>query len=169
MAAEQELIIGRVRTAHGVRGELKVEPLSGETSHFSSLDQDTMVRGQRRERVQVESVREAHRLVLLKLVGVDTPEDAKRWRGWEIAVERELAAPLGEGEYYYADLKGLEVFYDGTRVGLVAEIWEGGETVLLEIRTMNGEERLVPFQAAFVNDVDLDRRTLELSTDEVLA
>ncbi|MFW5684900.1 MAG: ribosome maturation factor RimM, partial [Spirochaetota bacterium] len=122
-----ELVIGRVRTAHGVRGELKVEPLSRETRHFRGLREVTMIRGDRRERVEIESVREAHRVVLVKLVGVDSPEEAKKWRGWEMAVPRELAAPLQEDEYYFADLVGLRVIFESSDVGVVRDLWEGGE------------------------------------------
>ena len=96
---DDELIIGRVRTAHGVRGELKVESMSGETDHFRSLSTVTLVRGDRRHELAVEGVRVAHRTVLLKLEGVDSPEDAKRWRGWEIVAPRRHAAPIREGEY----------------------------------------------------------------------
>lgn len=164
-----ELVIGRVRTAHGVRGELKVESISGETDHFRALSTVTLARGDRRHELSVEGVRVAHRTVLLKLEGVDSPEEAKRWRGWEIVVPRERAAALREGEYYFADLLGLRVVCDGADRGVVADVWEGGKTVLLGIELPDGEQRLVPFQAAFVGAVDLDAGSLELTTDEVLA
>jgi 16S rRNA processing protein RimM len=166
---KNELVIGRVRTAHGVRGELKVETLSGETDHFRDLDEVTLVRGAERREMRVEWMRVAHRAVLLKLERVDSPEEAKRWRGWELVAERARAAALGEGEYYYADLIGLRVLVESSERGVVKNVWEGGETVLLGIVPTGGaEERLVPFQAEFVTSVDLDRGSLELSTDEVL-
>ncbi|MFW6289139.1 MAG: ribosome maturation factor RimM [Spirochaetota bacterium] len=166
---DDELVIGRVRTAHGVRGELKVESMSGETDHFGSLATVTLVSGDRRHELAVEGVRVVHRAVLLKLAGVDSPEDAKRWRGWEIVAPRRYAAPLREGEYYYGDLVGLRVLCDGTERGVVADVWEGGETVLLGIELPEGGQRLVPFQAAFVGEVDLEAGALELLNDEVLS
>lgn len=167
-------MIGRVRTTHGVRGELKVESLSGETKHFTGLSRVRLIRRDgrgpvERETREVESVRLAHRLVLLKLTGVDSPEAAKRWRGWEIAVDRADAAPLAQGEYYYADLVGLTVFVDGEERGRVTDLWEGGPTVMLGITRSDGEERLVPFQAEFVASVDLEEGSLVLETDEVIA
>ena len=164
-----ELVIGRVRTAHGVRGELKVESISGETEHFRSLSTITLVRGERRHELTVEEVRIAHRTVLVKLEGVDSPEEAKRWRGWEIVVPRERAAPLRTGEYYFADLIGLRVEYGGTERGIVREVLEGGRTVLLAIELPDGGQRLVPFQREFVGAVDLETGALELLTDEALA
>lgn len=163
-----ELAIGRVRTAHGVRGELKVESISGETDHFRNLKVVTLARGDQRREMRVDGIRIAHRTVLLKLHGVDSPEDAKRWRGWEITVPRELAAPLGEDEYYFADLVGLRIMCEGEERGAVSDVWEGGKTVLLGITLTDGEQRLVPFQAEFVGSVDLEARELALTTDEVL-
>ncbi len=170
----EELVIGRVRTTHGVRGELKVESLSGETKHFLNLSRVTMIRppggaDAERQTLDVESVRVAHRLVLLKLAGCDIPEVAKRWRGWEIAVDRAQAAPLAEHEYYYADLVGLSVYVHEDLCGRVSDLWEGGPTVLLGITRGDGEERLVPFQSEFVASVDLEEGRLVLENDEVIS
>lgn len=165
---KQELVIGRVQTAHGIKGELKVDPTSRETAHFVSLERVTLTRGAERHEMTVEWARPAHRKVLLKLEGIDSPEEGKRWRGWEIVVDRERAAPLGEDEYYYADLIGLRVLVDGTERGTVRDVWEGGRNALLGIRLPSGEDRLVPFVAAFVESVDLAGGTLTLTTDEVL-
>jgi ribosomal 30S subunit maturation factor RimM len=61
------------------------------------------------------------------------------------------------------------VLVEGAERGTVADVWEGGRTVLLGIALPEGEQRLVPFQAEFVAAVDLDAGTLTLATDEVLA
>ncbi len=172
MAAE--LVIGRVRTTHGVRGELKVESLSGETEHFLNLARVTMIRAPggpdaERETLEVESVRVAHRLVIMKLAGYDVPETARRWRGCEIAVDRARAAPLAQDEYYYADLVGLTVCVGRVRCGRVSDLWEGGPTVLLGIIRNDGEQRLVPFQAEFVASVDLEEGRLVLENEEVIS
>lgn len=165
---KDELVIGRIRTAHGVRGELKVDPLSGETDHFKTLGQVTLVRGSERRVVTVESVRIAHRTVLLKLQGMDTPEVAKRWRGWSLVVDRRDAAPLDDEEYYFADLIGLNVVVEGQTRGRVADIWEGGPAVLLGIDVNEGGQRLVPFQPELIGQIDLVGGTLEVLNPEVL-
>ena len=170
-----QLAIGRIRTAHGIRGELKVESLSGETEHFRGLREVTLVRsatdGQDsvRHTFPVEGVRMGHRVVLLKLAGIDSPETAKQWRDWEIVANRDDAAPLESGEYYYADLIGLAVYCGADERGRVTELWEGGRTVLLEITLADGTKRLVPFQEEFVSEVDLDSGRLVLGSDEVIS
>lgn len=170
----RELVIGRVRTAHGVQGELKVESMSGETGHFERLKEVTIVRPGQADRedrrtFRVESVRTAGRVVLLKLFGIDTPEQAKDLRHWEVVADRSEAAPCAEGEYYYADLIDLRVLVDGSHVGWVRTIWEGGPGVLLGVTLLDDSTRLVPFQERFVASVDLERGLVELRDREVLS
>jgi len=163
-----ELVIGRVRSSFGKDGEIKVESLSGETSHFSNLRSIILRTGTRTERFEVERVRPIHRAILMKLVGVDTPEAASTLRGREIVVDRALAVPLEPGEYYYADLDGLEVRLAGSAVGRVAAIWESGSVPLLELVLKDGSSRLVPFQSRFFGDVDLENERIELLDEEIL-
>lgn len=60
--------------------------------------------------------------------------DAERLRGTVLTVPREALPPLGEGEYYHADLLGLPVVTDaGLRVGTVAAIENFGATDIIEI------------------------------------
>ena len=161
-------MIGRVRKPHGVHGELKVESLSGELDHFKRLTVLILQQGDRRVEVSIERLRTASGLALIKLVGVDTPEVAKQWRGWDVVVSRELAAPLGEGEFYYADLVGLSVQIAGKSVATILNVLDGGPWPFLEVETHQGEKRIVPFEEHFVGAIDLEGASLELLDAEVL-
>lgn len=60
--------------------------------------------------------------------------DAERLRGTVLSVPREALPPLGEGEFYHADLIGLPVVTDtGEAVGTVMAIENFGATDLVEI------------------------------------
>lgn len=60
--------------------------------------------------------------------------DAERLRGTVLTVPRDALPPLGEGEYYHADLLGLPVVTDaGEAVGTVAAIENFGATDIIEI------------------------------------
>ncbi len=163
-----ELVIGRVRKPHGVHGELKVESLSGEYSHFKRLIALTLVRGDERCSIAIRRVRIAHGVALVSLQGVDSPEEAKRWSGWDVVASRANAAPLGQGEYYYADLVGLSVIVKGSPMGVVANVLDGGPWPLLEVSIEDGTTRIVPFTDHFVGELDLRASTLELLDPEVL-
>jgi 16S rRNA processing protein RimM len=165
---KEELVIGRVLSAFGKDGEIKVESLSGEKAHFADLHVVNMKRGSRTEHFRVESVRNTHRAVLIKLEGVDTPEAAAMLRGGEIVVARADAVKLEPGEYYYADLDGLEITLNGGPIGRVSAIWESGPYPLLEVTLHEGKSVLVPFVDQFFGEVDLAVGQMELRDGMVL-
>lgn len=164
-SGSEELAIGRIRTSHGVRGDLKVVSYSGETEHFESLSELTLSDGRRRRRFAIERVRVAGQALLIKLDGLDTPEEARAFGGWEILVDRESAAPLGEDEYYLGDLCKCSVVKAGRKLGKVLSVCEGGGGDMLEIEVPSGKRFFVPFRREFVGKVDIGMRTVELEAD----
>lgn len=71
---------------------------------------------------------------IARLAESSSRADAERLRGTVLAVPREALPPLGEGEYYHADLLGLPVVTDaGAAVGTVAAIENFGATDIIEI------------------------------------
>jgi 16S rRNA processing protein RimM len=95
-------------------------------------------------------------VLLMKLAGIDTPEEAKTLKGAEITAGRAHAAPLKPGEFYVEDLKGLEVTAAGEVVGRITDILDGGGGELAEIRLNSGGIRLVPFRGEFFGDISLE-------------
>lgn len=81
---------------------------------------------------------------------------ADQFRGRTVLIASEEARPLAAGEYYLHDLVGLEArLPDGSLVGRVVQIYEGGASHVLGVD--DGErERLIPFTRAIVREVDLD-------------
>ena len=71
---------------------------------------------------------------IARLAESSSRADAERLRGTVLTVPREALPPLGEGEYYHADLLGLPVVTDaGATVGTVAGIENFGATDIIEI------------------------------------
>ncbi|MBU8914408.1 MAG: ribosome maturation factor RimM [Spirochaetales bacterium] len=165
---KDELIIGRVRSAFGTVGEIKVESLSGETAHFTALRVVDLRRGFGSEIFRVESVRTTHRAILMKLEGVDTPEGAAALRGAEIVVRRTDAAPLEPGEYYYGDLEGLIVTFNGEAIGRIKAVLESGAHPLLEVTLVDGGSVLIPFADQFFGEVDHAAGRIQLMDGAVL-
>ena len=158
----ERLVIGLVRTSHGLKGDLKVHSLSGEVDHFFCLEEVTIRKNGREKIYAVEEFKLLGEILLMKLRGIDNPEDAKTLAAAEILVPRNLAAPLEEDEFYQADLVGCRVIHQGEDLGVVKSIFEGGAADLLEVVTPGGTY-MVPFQSHYVGAVDLDARTLELT------
>jgi 16S rRNA processing protein RimM len=150
------LVVGRIGSAHGLRGAVKVKSFSGETEHFFELEHVFLGTADRPEEFPVEGVERYRDGVLMKLTGVDTREKADALRGREVWVEREHASALTEGEYYLADLCRCRVYREDREIGRVVAVCEGGNADLLEIERPSGERLIVPFAAPFVGTVDVE-------------
>ncbi len=165
----QRLAIATIRTSHGVSGFLKVKSLSGEVEHFFRLKKVYIGPQEQPVPFEVEkAVPMSGADVLLKVKGIDTPEEARKLRGREIWVDRQDAAPLKEGEFYLGDLSGCRVLKRGQEVGRVKTVIEGGASSFLEVVDPQGRSRLVPFSEPFVGEVRVDAGTIELKEDALL-
>jgi 16S rRNA processing protein RimM len=160
---DQLLAVGRVQTSHGLKGTIKVKSLSGEIEHLLRLKSVHLGSGGALTLFQVEYVRPAAGAVLLKLVGIDSPENAAAHRGQFIWVERRFASTLGEEEYYTADLEGCRLFQGGVLIGTVVAVPEGGGGDFLEVESAEGKRLIVPFTGHFVSKVDITGRRIELT------
>lgn len=99
------------------------------------------------------------------LEGVDDREAARELLGTRLLVPREALEELGEDEYLWADLVGLEVWNrDGAFLGQVTALMETGANDVLIVRD-GRRERLIPFLAEAVLGVYPDRGILRTDWD----
>ncbi len=159
------LVIGHICSSHGIKGFLKVRSLSGEASHFLLLKTVFIRKGERFLSFEVEAVRKTTPAILLKLVGIDSPEEAVQVRGLDIWVERKNAAPLKKGEYYHADLCRCQVIRRNEIIGTVRAVCDGGSADILEVVRPQEKPIMVPFRDHFVREVDVEKRVIVLDEE----
>lgn len=163
-----ELALGRLGKPHGVEGRLRLVPFSGETAHLLSITEASL-RGDGRElKARVESIREFGDAALVKFEGYDSPEAASALSGLELWAPRDKAAPLGDDQYYYADLVGCRLFSGEAHLATVVAVCDGGGGDLLEVEKAGGGSGYVPFRKEFVGPVDVDGKRAELLAPWVL-
>lgn len=100
------------------------------------------------------------RIVLAKLAGVETREDAAEYIGDKIYIWPDQLPALGEDEYYWSDLIGMEVeSIQAEALGRVDDMLETGANDVMVIK--GDRERLIPFVIDdIVREVDLNRRRI---------
>ncbi len=157
--------VGRVLRAHGVRGELLVQPLSDAPGRFTAGDRLWLEPpGGRARRVAVAAVRRHAHGLLVRLTGLDDRERAAELAGASLEVDRRRTPPAPAGSYYYFELAGCRCSdRRAGDIGVVAEVVEDGGGLLLEIAGAGQRRLLVPFVSEFVEAVDVGRRRIELS------
>jgi 16S rRNA processing protein RimM len=155
-AAPQRLRAAHVRRPHGVRGELRAEPLGGDPARFVP-GLRLYAEGDAPAVYTVASARPAAEGdMLLALSEVTTRDAAERLRGAYLCVDRDAVRRLGDDEWFVFDLVGLRVVgEDGAELGTVADVEEYPEQSVLVVRRDAGAERRIPLVRAHVQRVDV--------------
>ena len=156
---EDLIIIGKITGAHGVRGELKVFPLTDDPRRFLKL-KECFLCGQNFEKPDAKTCHSA-RLdrgnVLVKFEGVADRDMAELLRGRFIAVTRDNAVKLKEGSYFIVDLKGLKVIDDDRgELGTVIDCFETGSQFTLEIKREKKKNLMIPFVKIYCYEVNVE-------------
>ncbi len=159
------LAVARVTSAHGLRGEVRLESLSGENEHLFTLGQAYLDSVGDWRALQV---RGGGKRLIASIGGITDPDSAAALRGTLLLVARSQAAPLASDEYYVADLVGMDVMYRLQRRGTVTGVWDSGADAMLEVALEDGGERHVPLNRQFVRAVRRRQGSVVLRVDWIL-
>jgi 16S rRNA processing protein RimM len=148
---EKRISLAAVAGAHGIKGELRLKLFSDSIDSLSR--HGTLYVGGVQRRLL--AVRNSGKTAVARFEGVDDRSAAEALRGALVEVGRSELPPLEEGEYYHADLIGLEaVDRDGNSVGTVAAVENYGAGELLEIALPEGKTSLIPFREGIADLAD---------------
>ena len=161
-ASNERIVIGRVGAAHGIRGELRIIPLTDFPERFAAL-REVMVGD---ELLHIESVKPQGKNFLMRFREYTVREDAQKLAGRLLTVARAEAAPLDEGEYYVFDIVGLTVYdEENNELGTVENVLRTGSNDVYAVRSEDGREILIPALRKVVRTIDVPngRMTVRLS------
>lgn len=161
MPQQEWIEIGRVLKPWGVHGEMKILVTSDVPGRFDGLDHIWLRSSDGHTvPVEIEQIKHLNQALVLKLKGIESPQEAEQYRGWDIAVPEQERAPLEEGVFYIYELIGLDVFdASGNRLGHLGAVYQGAAQDVFEIVTDLGAV-LVPAVGAFIRHIDLRGRRI---------
>ncbi len=173
--------VGRIVDAWGVKGWIKVQPFASDPQAlFSSrrwfLKPPEATGGPRRPvaaalpgLLRIIQAKDHGEVVVAQVQDVADRSAAEALRGARIFVARSSFPTAGGDEYYWVDLIGLAVVNrQGAALGTVAGLIDTGPHSVLRVvpeaipsgMTAEEAERLIPFVAAYVDDVNLAERCI---------
>ena len=121
------LEIGQIVNTFGIKGMVKIKPFTDDINRFDKLKKVYIKNKDGKKEYQIQEVKYHKNMVLMKLEGIDTVEQADLLRQSYLLVNRDDEEPLEEGVYYIVDLIGLEVYTDeGVLLGNVDDIFNTG-------------------------------------------
>lgn len=173
MEAAQRIAVGYVTRPKGVKGQVKVEPLTHDPRRFARLTEVVLSREGGPERwLRLEEWRIEGRSLVLKFAGIDTCEEAREQlvKGY-LTIAPEEAAPLPPDTFYVHDLIGCRVETEaGALLGQLTEVLQLPSTDAYAVRPAEGgDEILIPAVGDFVVEVSpAQRRVVVRGVEDLL-
>ncbi|MES2547078.1 MAG: ribosome maturation factor RimM [Pseudomonadota bacterium] len=166
---ENLVVMGRIVAPYGVFGWLKVVP---DTETMDSLfDYDTWWVGKddHWRELDVVEAKIHNDVLVVKLQGIDDRDAAFACKGKQVAVPRDALPEAAENEYYWSDLIGLSVKNQQDVIfGEISDVFETGANDVIVVSSKDGaesRERLIPFTAQTILDVNLEAKTMLVDWD----
>jgi len=157
--------VAKLGAVRGLKGEIRIYSYSGEYEHIEKA-KEILLAGPHgfddAALIKVHSLQHGGWGSSILFEGFDTPEKARKLVGRELFLPRSQACPRKEGEYYIADLIGMDIIVDKAPMGKVKGVIEGAADDLLEIECGLRGTCLVPFRHEFVGAVDEQKRQIEI-------
>lgn len=125
---EYDLIVGEVGRAHGIRGEVRVRPVTDHPERLSEVGHLYLeLQSGEGRLLTIERVRRHQSALLIQFAEIKTRTEAEQLSHGRLCLRREDAVPLAEGEYFWDDIVGLEaVTTTGESLGPVTEVLRTG-------------------------------------------
>lgn len=173
---EDAIEVGRVVDAWGVKGWIKVQPFASDPQAlFSSRrwfvkppEEAALKRlGAKASSyptlLKITAAKEHGDVVVAQAQEVEDRSGAEALRGARIFIGRSSFPTADADEYYWVDLIGMSVVNkQGDALGAVVGLIDTGPHSVLRIQSGDpkAEERLVPFVAAYVDDVNMAEKRI---------
>lgn len=156
------LEVGKIVSTHGLKGDVKVEPWCDDGNflcEFKTLYFDA----NGVEKVKILSAKVHKNIVLMKLFGVDSIEQAELLRGKVLFMDRN-DINLPNGEHFIQDILGLNVFDVDTNFfyGKVTDVLKTGANDVYQITDANNKNYLIPVIKDVVCEVDVDNNFMKI-------
>ena len=160
---------GKIVKPHGLKGELKFNPFISNQNFYKDVKTVIIENERPIRKIKIETIRGVKSPYILKLNGWDSIESSNELRGKVLLAPRNEFRDLPEGQYYWFEIKGLEVYdIKGTYYGRVEEVIETGSNDVYLVR--NGKkELLLPAIDWVVKKVDLEGNSLTFEFIEGLS
>lgn len=158
---EKYLEIGQIVNTNGLKGILKVKPLTDDITRFEDLEAVYIEKAKELIKYNIQEVKYNKNMVLLKLEGIDDISEAEKYKNCYIKINREDALKLEENSYFVVDIIGLEVYTEEEELlGKVIEVFSTGSNDVYTIKNSEGKEILLPAISEVIKKVDIPNKKI---------
>ena len=162
---ENLINIGKITSAHGIKGEIKVLPYSDIPERCYRLENVRIIEDGEVKVYEVENARLHDRNWVIKLKNTDNRDDADKFKGSYIYLLPEEREPLPPGHYYWDVIIGLEVYAeDSSYLGVIEEIIpSGGHDIYAVNKEGYNKPLLIPAVKDIVQEIELHQGRVQVT------
>lgn len=157
----KKIRIGKIYNTRGLRGELKVKPLTDFVEERFAKGNRIYIEDEEFIIHQLKPYKNGNILIALEnMLDINLVE---KYKNHNIYIDEDDREELAEGEYYISDLIGLTLYnQEGEEIGVVSEVMETGANSVLRVN----DTVLIPFVDAFIIEVNLEEKYIKMNIIE---
>ena len=161
--------VGQIVNTNGLKGLLKINPFTDDITRFERLKTIFIEHKKELLEFEIESIRYQKKQVLLKLKGIDTIEEAEKYREDYLKINRNKEEKLPEDTYYIVDLIGLDIYTeDGELLGKLDDVFSTGSNDVYVVKNGEGKQILLPAISDVIKNIDLEQKKIVVNLIEGL-
>ncbi|QQY80755.1 16S rRNA processing protein RimM [Keratinibaculum paraultunense] len=152
--------VGKIINTHGVKGEVKIYPLTDDIYRFNKLKKVYL--GKNKVKLEIENVRYHKGLVIIKFKGIDNINEIISFKDDFIYVDEEDRIKLPEDKYFIYDVIGCVVYnHEGEKIGLISDVIQSASNDVYVVKDYNlDKEYLIPAIKEFIIHIDVDNKNI---------
>lgn len=160
----QRIKVGKITSSHGIKGEVKIYPLTDFPSRFNKgnkvyIDAKEMI---------IERSRLQKNTYIVKFEGFDDINEILGFKDKYLEIYKEQLTELKEGDYYIFDIVGCEVYDDkGNHIGIVKSVFSTGNNDVYVVKD-NSKEHLIPAIKQVISSIDIGEKKIIITPIEGL-
>ena len=162
--SQEFIMIGKVVSTQGNKGEVKILPLTDSIDRFKKLATVFLRDKNSQTILNIEKIRIKKDTVILKLKNIENIEEAKMIVGSFLEVERKNAVKLPKDTYFIFEVIGLEVYTENNIfLGKVENVISTGSNDVYIVKGENKKELFIPAIREVVKNVNLEKKRITIN------
>ena len=167
MEKMEKIKIGKIVSAVGLKGEVKIYSYAGSKERYESLARLIVAApgpGRGEKEYAIENVRYQKEMVIVKLAGVDDRNQAEALRESEVFITEDDLEELPADTFYIRDLLGCRVLEaeSGRELGTLSDVIQNSAHDLYQVELTDGRQALIPAVGQFIAAVDPAQREIRV-------
>ena len=150
------ITIGVISKPQGIKGEVKVTPLTDDNARFLSL-KEVFIDG---KNYNVGGCKVTPAGIFIALEGVNDRNQAEQFRGKDVKVDRKDAVKLDEDRHFIVDIIGCKLVADGKVFGQIKDVLQYGAADIYAAVTSDSKKVMFPALKDVITDIDIENKVV---------